>query len=208
VIAPPREGYSSGRHVTAQGRSARPAGKGQVWLARGLVAAGLGMLPWLGVLAATLPASARAAHWPAAWIGLDSMEALGLLSTGLLLIRRKDYCSLTAAVTAALVLADAWFDVTTAAPGADQVIAIAMAAGIEIPVSLLCACVAVHAFPRWPAGSLATPTPPSASSASSASSSASELHASSPPFVAYANFGTHMVRKEFGTCEISSRSGV
>jgi hypothetical protein len=78
------------------------------------------------------------------------MEGLGLLSTGVLLLRRSDYCSLTAAATSALVLVDAWFDMTTAASGAAQVIAIAMAAGIEIPVSGLCGWVAVRAFPRRP----------------------------------------------------------
>jgi hypothetical protein len=100
------------------------------------------------VLAVTLPASPRAAHWPAAWLGLDSMEGLGLLATGLLLLRRDNRCCLTAAVTAALILTDAWFDVTTAAPGAALVLAVAMAACVEIPGSLLCAAVAVRTFPR------------------------------------------------------------
>ena len=45
-------------------------------------------------------------------------------------------------------LTDAWFDVATAAPGAALLIAIAMAGCIEIPVSLLCGCVAVRAFQR------------------------------------------------------------
>jgi hypothetical protein len=121
---------------------------GRRWLGRGLAAAGLGMIPWLGVLAVTLPASARAAHWPAAWIGLDGMEGLGLLATGLLLIRRDHRCCLTAAATSVLVLTDAWFDVTTASGGAAQAVAIAMAACVEIPVSLVCACVALRTLPR------------------------------------------------------------
>jgi hypothetical protein len=106
------------------------------------------MIPWLVVLAVTLPASTRAAHWAAAWIGLDSMEGLGLLSTGLLLLRRDGRCCLTAAVTAALVLTDAWFDVTTAAPGSALVTAVMMAAWVEVPVSVLCATVAVRTLPR------------------------------------------------------------
>jgi hypothetical protein len=106
------------------------------------------MIPWLAVLGLTLPSTARAAHWPAAWMGLDGMEGLGLLSTGFLLLRRDARCSLTAAVTAALVLTDAWFDVTTAAPGPALVTAIAMAACAEIPVSVLCASVAVRTFPK------------------------------------------------------------
>jgi hypothetical protein len=140
-------GVSADRLAHVPGVTRRP-GAVRVWLARGLVAAGLGMIPWLVVLAVTLPASASAAHWPAAWIGLDSMEGLGLLSTGLLLLRRDDRCCLTAAVTAALVLTDAWFDVTTAAPGLALAEALAMAACVEIPVSLLCAAVALRRFPR------------------------------------------------------------
>lgn len=121
---------------------------GRRWLGRGLVTAGLGMAPWLVVLAIILPASARAAHWRVAWVGLDGMEGLGLLATGLLLIRQDTRCSLTAAVTATLVLVDGWFDVTTAAPGLSEITALAMAVCIEIPVSLLCATLALRTFPR------------------------------------------------------------
>lgn len=124
------------------------SGTRQTWLGRGLVAAGLGMIPWLAVLGITLPSTARAAHWPAGWMGLDGMEGLGLLFTGLLLLRHDARCSLTAAVTAALVLTDAWFDVTTAAPGSALVTAIAMAVCAEIPASVLCASVAVRTFPK------------------------------------------------------------
>ncbi|MGV9351735.1 hypothetical protein ACWDSD_45065, partial [Streptomyces spiralis] len=54
------------------------------WL---LVACGLALLPWLFVLATGLPATATAAHWPLAWVGLDALEALGLIATGLLAAR-------------------------------------------------------------------------------------------------------------------------
>ncbi len=47
---------------------------------------------------------------------------------------------------AILVLTDAWFDVTTAAPGVAEITALAMAACIEMPVSL----VAPAALPRKP----------------------------------------------------------
>lgn len=133
----------AGEPARAPDRSA-----GRQWLGRGLIAAGIGMIPWLVVLAISLPASAHAEHWCMAWVGLDGAEGLALLATGLLLIRRDDRCSLTAAVAATLVLIDAWFDVTTAAPGASEITALAMAACIEVPVSLLCAALALRAFPR------------------------------------------------------------
>lgn len=138
----------SRRVQTCLGRAQRRSRRGPTWLGRALVTAGIGVIPWLVVLATTLPPSARAVHWRAAWIGLDTMEGLGLLATGLLLLRRDDRCCLTAAVTAALVLTDAWFDVTTATPGPALAMSVAMAACVEIPVSLLCAAVAIRTVPR------------------------------------------------------------
>jgi hypothetical protein len=43
---------------------------------------------------------------------------------------------------------DAWSDVTTSAPGLAQLTAVVMAAFIEVPVSLLCAALALHLVPR------------------------------------------------------------
>jgi hypothetical protein len=108
------------------------------WLAIGLAGAGLGLLPWLVYLALNLPASPRAWHWPAAWVGLDAMEAAGLLSTGLLLLRRDVRYCLTAMATAALLLADAWFDVTTAPPGGGELTSVVMALVAELPTAALC----------------------------------------------------------------------
>ena len=139
------------QHTTAgRAEGAGPAGaSAQRWLARGLVAAGMVMVPWLFVLATQLPASTRAWHWPLAWVGLDGLEALGLLATGILLARRDDRYRLTAVAAATLLVADAWFDVTTAAPGAQQLTALAMAACPELPVAALCLALALR---RQPAG--------------------------------------------------------
>jgi hypothetical protein len=109
-----------------------------------MVVAGLGMVPWLVLLAVCLPARTVAYHWSTAWIGLDAMETAGLLTTGALLMRRDHRCCLAAMVTATLVFTDAWFDVTTSAPGLAQLMAIAMAAFIEVPVSVLCAALALR----------------------------------------------------------------
>ena len=118
------------------------------WLARALVVAGFGMIPWLVLLAIQLPASTVAVHWSTAWAGLDAMESAGLLATGTLLLRRDGRCCLAATVTGTLIFVDAWFDVTTSAPGPAQLTAIAMAALIEVPVSVLCAALALHLSSR------------------------------------------------------------
>jgi hypothetical protein len=107
--------------------------------------AGAALVPWLVVLATTLPAVATARNWPEAWVGLDAMEAAGLLATGLLLRAGSPLVSPAAGATAALLLADAWFDVVTAAPGGDEATSVAMALGAELPLAAVCAVVAVRA---------------------------------------------------------------
>src|SRR5580692_585520 len=75
----------------------------QRFLGLGLLASGLGLVPWLAELAVTLPSATRVA-----WVGLDSLEALGLIVTGILILRGDRRRALTAAATATLLLIDAW----------------------------------------------------------------------------------------------------
>lgn len=58
-------------------------------LATLLSGAGVALLPWMVVLAKTLPQTAEVSNWSTAWIGLDAALAAGLSGTGLLL-RRHD----------------------------------------------------------------------------------------------------------------------
>jgi phosphoribosylamine---glycine ligase len=138
--SPPRA--RPARRARPEGPGARiPAGPVRA-LAGTMIAAGLGLLPWMVYLAVSLPASPRAWHWPAAWVGLDALEAAGLAATGILL-RRGDarYC-LTAAATSALLITDAWFDVTTAPPGPGAAESAAMALLAELPTAAVCAVLA------------------------------------------------------------------
>ncbi|MDX3224381.1 hypothetical protein [Streptomyces sp. ME19-01-6] len=112
-----------------------------------LLASGAALVPWLVVLATTLPPSTRVGHWNAAWVGLDALEALGLLATGLLRRRGDDRHRLTAAATCALLVVDAWFDSVTAAPGAELAAALAMAVGAELPLAAVCAVLALKRTP-------------------------------------------------------------
>ena len=115
------------------------------WL---LVACGLALLPWLYVLATGLPATATAAHWPVAWVGLDALEALGLIATGVLAARGDRRHAPAAAATATLLVVDAWFDTTTVAPGGDFATAVAMALGAELPLAALCGRLALRTLSR------------------------------------------------------------
>ena len=134
------------------GPSSRPKWPGGEprYLGLALVGCGVAMLPWLVVLAKTLPATTRVRHWSTAWVGLDALEALGLATTGRLLLRRDPRCALTATATAALLVTDAWFDVTTSAAGAEFTAAVAMALGAELPMATLCTLLAVRSLPRPP----------------------------------------------------------
>lgn len=112
----------------------------------GLLAGGIGMVPWLVVLAVTLPGSAHVPHWSVAWVGLDAVEAIGLAVTGWLTVRGDPRRCLTAIATAALLLADAWFDVTTSGSGGALIEAVVMAVGAEIPAAVVLAVLAYRSL--------------------------------------------------------------
>ncbi|HEU5029801.1 MAG TPA: hypothetical protein VFV01_33145 [Spirillospora sp.] len=116
------------------------------WIGLGFAAGGVVMVPWMFVLARALPSSTQVSNWSMAWVGLDALIAAGLASTGVLLRRRDPRHGLTAAATGALLTMDAWFDVLTSAPGAERALAVAMAAGLELPFACACAILAVRAL--------------------------------------------------------------
>ncbi|MEU6589760.1 hypothetical protein ABZ923_11130 [Streptomyces sp. NPDC046881] len=125
----------------------RPAGGGtrrRYGVEHVLVGCGLALLPWLVVLAGGLPGAAVTGHERIVWTGLDALEALGLVGTGLLARRGHRLHPLTATATATLLVADAWFDTMTAAPGADLVSAVAMAFGAELPLAVVCVVLAAR----------------------------------------------------------------
>ncbi|WP_405437601.1 hypothetical protein OG373_10055 [Streptomyces avidinii] len=109
-----------------------------------LTGAGLALLPWVVVLARTVPQTTEVSHWATAWIGLDLMLAAGLTGTGVLLRRGDPRASPVAAATAALLVMDAWFDVTTSAGTDGQGMALLLAAGAELPLAAACALVAAR----------------------------------------------------------------
>ncbi|WP_440573722.1 hypothetical protein [Streptomyces sp. AC154] len=129
------------RVVAEAGPGSRLVGRAG-WL---LVVCGLALLPWLYVLATGLPAAATAARWQVPWMGLDALEAVGLIGTGVLAARGDRRHRLAATAAATLLVVDAWFDTTTAAAGSDLATAIAMAVCAELPLAALCAWLAVRA---------------------------------------------------------------
>ncbi|AOR32405.1 hypothetical protein BFF78_16200 [Streptomyces fodineus] len=76
------------------------------------------LVPWMAVLAVTLPGSTRVDNWPLAWIGLDVLLAAGCATTAVLGLRGDARARLTASATASVAVLDAWFDITTSGTGA------------------------------------------------------------------------------------------
>jgi hypothetical protein len=111
------------------------------------------LLPWCVLLLVSLPATARASNWALAWTGLDVAEAIAAVVTAVLLGRGDSRASLSAMAGATLLLADAWFDLCTSAPGAGRALAIADAAGLELPLAAAAIWLAVRLLAeRDPAG--------------------------------------------------------
>jgi hypothetical protein len=93
-------------------------------------------------LAVSLPTRDLTNHYDAAWSGFDVALAASLLATGLGILRHATWTQGAASSAATLLVCDAWFDVTMSASGREQLVALAMAALVELPLALACVFVA------------------------------------------------------------------
>ncbi|MFG1908938.1 hypothetical protein [Kribbella sp. NPDC048928] len=115
-----------------------------------LVAAGVAaiLLPWCLILAATLPSSYEAGHWKLTWIGLDCGTAIAAGLTAYLLHKRNRHAALTAMAAGTMLVADAWFDVSTAAAGFDRTLSLTEALLLELPLAVCAFVVAARELKR------------------------------------------------------------
>jgi len=134
----------------APGGAGRPAFR---WLVRLIAASAAVLVPWAAYLAVSLPASVSARHWPAAWAGLDVVMAAGLAATAWLAVRRDRRMAFPAVATAALLLADAWFDVCTAPAGGPLVMALADMS-VEVAEAAGCLALTAAAWRAFPCGAV------------------------------------------------------
>lgn len=100
-----------------------------------LLLACVSLIVWIVVLGITLPRRYDAAHWDLAWVGFDVGLLVGLASTAWAAWRRRAIIVLFATATATLLLADAWFDITTARTN-DVWLSATLAVCAEIPGAL------------------------------------------------------------------------
>jgi hypothetical protein len=108
------------------------------WALVMLGATAVALVPWMVLLVRMLPASTEVRNWQVAWVGLDVLMTAGCAATAVLGLRRDPRARLTASATAAVAVLDAWFDITTAQPGAALLQALTCAVA---EAALACACV-------------------------------------------------------------------
>jgi hypothetical protein len=103
------------------------------------------LLPWIVVLAATLPAHTIARNWATAWSGFDVLLSVMLGLTAWLHRRGDARVGALAGASAAMLVVDAWFDTSTSALGFDCATAWFSAVFIELPLAFFCARIALRA---------------------------------------------------------------
>jgi hypothetical protein len=114
------------------------------WLGPFAVCGVVGMVPWIVYLALTLPGHERTEHYDLAWIGFDCAMLLVLAALAVAAFRRHPATGPVAAVAAAMMVVDAWFDVTTS-HGGEFLVAVLLAVFAELPLAIICAWTAVNA---------------------------------------------------------------
>jgi hypothetical protein len=102
------------------------------------------LVPWIVVLAATLPAHTVARNWSMAWSGFDVLLAAMLGTTAWFLHRRDPRSAVFAGASAAMLMVDAWFDTCTSALGVESATAWFSALCIELPLAFVCARIALR----------------------------------------------------------------
>jgi len=135
--------------VARQRGSARPNPQVRRRVIETLVGASVALAVWTVVIGLRLPRKYDAPHWDLAWIGFDVALLTGLVFTAWAAWKRRAVIILFATVTATLLCADAWFDVTTARSG-DVWVSVAQAVFVEIPFAafLMFVVVRVLSFTR------------------------------------------------------------
>jgi hypothetical protein len=108
----------------------------------------LGLAAWMVTMAATLPAHYVAGHWDTAWVGFDAILLVSLAATGWTAWRASPLAPAAAVTTAALLVCDAWFDLTTANTGPDLLTSASSAVLLELPLAALAALFAYRQLRR------------------------------------------------------------
>lgn len=135
-------------------------------LARAFFLAAAVTVPWTIFVAIALPRHYTAHHYWLGWFGFDVALIFVLAVTGRSLMRGHLAAQRYATAAATMLVVDAWFDVLNAATHSDQLVAVAMAALVELPLAYVCWRIArmepdtEGRSPRPASGSAVPPRPP------------------------------------------------
>ena len=119
-------------------RELGPVGRRAAWAGPLFMLLAAAMVPWAVYLAITLPAKATARHYDLAWVGFDLALLCVLAWTAWTAFLRSPTLTVSASMTATMLLVDAWFDVVTAPTHQDLVLALGMALVVEVPLAGVC----------------------------------------------------------------------
>ena len=95
----------------------------------------VGLIVWTVFLALSLPKENLEHHYRLTWTGFDLIEVLAIYLTAHLAFRLDARVVYPATVVATLLVADAWFDITTSATAADATQALILALLVELPAA-------------------------------------------------------------------------
>ncbi|MBK6016720.1 hypothetical protein JHN45_37115 [Streptomyces sp. MBT53] len=117
-----------------------------------LTVCAVGLIPWTVLLAVTLPSAYEVHQWRVTWVGFDVLLVLSMAATALLGWRRNRGVIVAAIFSAALLICDAWFDVSLAFGTDDVWSAVALAVFAELPLAgyLIHRVLAMISLARWP----------------------------------------------------------
>src|SRR5690348_9895062 len=104
------------------------------------------MIPWDTYLALSLPQRQISPHYRGTWVIYDAVLCIVLARIGWLAHKRNPKVVISAAAGAALLFADAWFDVSSAYGNDDHIQALSFAVFLELPGAYLCAKIAGRAL--------------------------------------------------------------
>jgi hypothetical protein len=116
----------------------------RLWIMRFLALCCIGLVPWIIVLAVTLPHHYVVGNWPLTWVGFDTVELTGLSVTAWALWKQRQILIPVAMITSTLMFSDAWFDVSTARGHGDLLVSILMALFAELPLGILLCLISIR----------------------------------------------------------------
>jgi mannitol-specific phosphotransferase system IIBC component len=95
----------------------------------------VGLVLWTVLLALTLPSDYHVHQWRTTWVGFDALLVAAMASTAYLGWRKHRGAVIAALATAALLICDAWFDVSLAIGTPDIWISAVLAVVVEVPMA-------------------------------------------------------------------------